>query len=120
LRCRRTDGSTYGGNPLACAVAQAALEVIVNENLVEKAATMGEKMRVGLRELQSVGPDGGWISEVRGKGLLNAIVIDQSKSKRGRSAWDLCLVRISLVHLQLSQRTDLSDRFLSAFASNRS
>ncbi|GAA5939640.1 hypothetical protein JCM10213_009148 [Rhodosporidiobolus nylandii] len=85
-------GSTYGGNPLACAVARAALEVIENENLVEKAETMGEKMRQGLRELQSVGPDGGWISEVRGKGLLNAIVIDQSKSKKGRTAWDLCLI----------------------------
>ncbi|GAA6027820.1 hypothetical protein JCM8097_001732 [Rhodosporidiobolus ruineniae] len=85
-------GSTYGGNPLACAVAKAALEVIVNENLVEKAQTMGEKMRAGLRELQGVGPNGGWVSEVRGKGLLNAIVIDQSKSKKGRTAWDLCLV----------------------------
>ncbi|GAA5999762.1 hypothetical protein JCM10207_005896 [Rhodosporidiobolus poonsookiae] len=85
-------GSTYGGNPLACAVARAALEVIVSENLVQRAADMGEKMRAGLRALQGVGPDGGWISEVRGKGLLNAIVIDQSKSKRGRTAWDLCLV----------------------------
>ncbi|GAA5910408.1 hypothetical protein JCM6882_007349 [Rhodosporidiobolus microsporus] len=85
-------GSTYGGNPLACAVAKAALEVIIDEKLVEKAQTMGEKMRAGLRELQSVGPDGGWISEVRGKGLLNAIVIDQSKSKKGRTAWDLCLI----------------------------
>jgi 4-aminobutyrate aminotransferase-like enzyme len=69
--------------------------VIVNENLVEKAASMGEKMRAGLRALQNVGPDGGWISEVRGKGLLNAIVIEQGKSKRGRSAWDLCLVRLT-------------------------
>ncbi|GAA5843488.1 hypothetical protein JCM9279_000765 [Rhodotorula babjevae] len=85
-------GSTYGGNPLACAVAQAALEVIVKEDLSARAQSMGEKMRAGLRELQSVGPDGGWISEVRGKGLLNAIVIDQAKSKRGRSAWDLCLI----------------------------
>ncbi|GAA5820728.1 hypothetical protein JCM11251_003130 [Rhodosporidiobolus azoricus] len=85
-------GSTYGGNPLACAVARAALEVIVDENLVDKAQRMGEKMRAGLRELQNVGPDGGWISEVRGKGLLNAMVIDQSKSKKGRSAWDLCLI----------------------------
>ncbi|GAA5913728.1 hypothetical protein JCM6882_002327 [Rhodosporidiobolus microsporus] len=85
-------GSTYGGNPLACAVARAALEVIVDENLVERAQTMGEKMRAGLRALQGVGPKGGWISEVRGKGLLNAIVIDQSKSRKGRTAWDLCLI----------------------------
>ncbi|GAA5935918.1 hypothetical protein JCM3775_007362 [Rhodotorula graminis] len=85
-------GSTYGGNPLACAVAKAALEVIVSEDLSARAQSMGDKMRAGLRALQSVGPDGGWISEVRGKGLLNAIVIDQAKSKRGRSAWDLCLI----------------------------
>ncbi|GAA6053214.1 hypothetical protein JCM3770_000035 [Rhodotorula araucariae] len=85
-------GSTYGGNPLACAVARAALEVIVNEDLCARAAAMGEKMRAGLRALQGVGPAGGWISEVRGKGLLNAIVIDQAKSTKGRTAWDLCLV----------------------------
>jgi ornithine--oxo-acid transaminase len=66
--------------------------VIVSEDLCARAQRLGEKMRAGLRELMGVGPDGGWINEVRGKGLLNAIVIDQSKSKKGRSAWDLCLV----------------------------
>lgn len=49
-------------------------------------------MRAGLNELKSVGPNGGWIQEVRGKGLLNAIVIDQSKSTKGRGAWELCLL----------------------------
>lgn len=49
-------------------------------------------MRKGLEALRSVGPNGGWINEVRGKGLLNAIVIDQTKSTKGRGAWDLCLL----------------------------
>lgn len=49
-------------------------------------------MRKGLEGLKSVGPNGGWIQTVRGKGLLNAIVIDQTKSTKGRGAWDLCLL----------------------------
>lgn len=85
-------GSTYGGNPLACAVATAALQVIVDEDLSGRAETLGALLRKGLNELKGIGPDGGWITEVRGKGLLNAIVIDQTKSKKGRSAWDLCLL----------------------------
>ncbi|CEQ39601.1 SPOSA6832_01154, partial [Sporobolomyces salmonicolor] len=85
-------GSTYGGNPLACAVAQAALEVIVNEDLAARAQSLGQKMRDGLNALRGVGPNGGWITEVRGKGLLNAIVIDETKSTKGRGAWDLCCV----------------------------
>ncbi|GAA5958308.1 hypothetical protein JCM21900_001346 [Sporobolomyces salmonicolor] len=85
-------GSTYGGNPLACAVAQAALEVIVNEDLAARAQNLGQKMRDGLNALRGVGPNGGWITEVRGKGLLNAIVIDETKSTKGRGAWDLCCV----------------------------
>ncbi|KDE04872.1 ornithine aminotransferase [Microbotryum lychnidis-dioicae p1A1 Lamole] len=85
-------GSTYGGNPLACAVASAALDVLVNEQLSERAERLGQRMRKGLEVLKSVGPDGGWITTVRGKGLLNAIVIDQTKSTKGRGAWDLCLL----------------------------
>lgn len=85
-------GSTYGGNPMACAVATAALEVLVNEDLSNRADRLGREMRKGLEELKSVGPSGGWIQEVRGKGLLNAIVIDQTKSTKGRGAWDLCLL----------------------------
>lgn len=49
-------------------------------------------MRSGLAALKGVGPNGGWITEVRGKGLLNAIVIDETKSTKGRGAWDLCCV----------------------------
>ncbi|KAK7205649.1 Car2 ornithine aminotransferase [Myxozyma melibiosi] len=81
-----THGSTFGGNPLACAVSIAALQVVVEENLVERAAVLGEKFQNGLKALE-----GGAIKEVRGKGLLTAIVIDNSKTN-GRSAWDLCLL----------------------------
>lgn len=82
-----THGSTYGGNPLSCAVAIAALQVVKDENLVQRADTMGEKFRRGLEPLLKTGI----VSEIRGKGLLNAIVIDSSKAN-GRTAWDLCLL----------------------------
>ncbi|KEI39733.1 uncharacterized protein L969DRAFT_87737 [Mixia osmundae IAM 14324] len=86
-------GSTYGGNPLACAVASEALDVLVDEKMSERAAELGETFRAQLREIaNSKGPEGGWITEVRGRGLLNAVVIDESKSKRGRGAWQLCLL----------------------------
>lgn len=76
-------GSTYGGNPLACAVAIAALKVVQEENLSEKSAYLGEVLR---QKLQKIPSDR--ITLVRGKGLLNAIVI---KEKGGVSAWDVCL-----------------------------
>lgn len=82
-----THGSTYGGNPLSSAVAIAALQVVKDENLVERAATLGERFRKGLEPLLETGI----ISEIRGKGLLNAVVVDSSKAN-GRSAWDLCLL----------------------------
>lgn len=66
-------GSTFGGNPLACAVATAALEVLKNENLAENAEYLGKILR---RELKNI--DTPMIQLVRGKGLLNAIVIDES------------------------------------------
>ncbi|CAG8438029.1 6827_t:CDS:2 [Ambispora gerdemannii] len=78
-------GSTYGGNPLGCAVAIAALEVIKEENLVEKAVVLGEKFRAELRKIASP-----LIHTVRGRGLLNAIVIDETKSDK--TAWQLCLL----------------------------
>ncbi|EWC44610.1 ornithine aminotransferase [Drechslerella stenobrocha 248] len=81
-----THGSTYGGNPLGCAVAIAALEVVRDERLTERAATLGERFRAGLRALESP-----IVSVVRGKGLLNAIVVDEAKTN-GRSAWELCLL----------------------------
>jgi len=76
-------GSTYGGNPLACKVAIAALEVIKNEKLVENAAKMGEIFRGEMRGIKS-----DMIELVRGKGLLNAVVI---RNKPGKTAWDVCL-----------------------------
>ncbi len=76
-------GSTYGGNPLACAVAIAALTVLKEEKMAENAALMGELFRAELRALPSK-----HIKLVRGKGLLNAIVIDHPDKD---AAWKLCL-----------------------------
>ncbi|EKG14669.1 Aminotransferase class-3 [Macrophomina phaseolina MS6] len=81
-----THGSTYGGNPLGSAVAIRALELIQEENMVERAEKLGHIFRDGLKNLNNP-----MISIVRGKGLLNAIVIDESKTN-GHSAWDLCLL----------------------------
>ena len=81
-----THGSTYGGNPLGCAVAIRALEIIHEENMVARAEQAGQKFRQGLRALQSP-----IITTIRGKGLLNAIVIDESRTG-GHSAWDLCIL----------------------------
>ena len=76
-------GSTYGGNPLACAVAMAALQVLKDERLAYNASVMGELLRSELRKLNSP-----FIETVRGKGLLNAIVI---KHPNPDAAWELCL-----------------------------
>lgn len=66
-------GSTYGGNPLACKVAMAALQVLKDENLAQNAEEMGKFLRKELEEIQSP-----LIKNIRGKGLLNAIVINHS------------------------------------------
>jgi ornithine--oxo-acid transaminase len=76
-------GSTYGGNPLACKVAMASLQVLKDEKLADNAEYLGSILRKELRGIKS-----DMISEVRGKGLLNAIVI---KPKNGKDAWDVCL-----------------------------
>ena len=81
-----THGSTYGGNPLGCAVAIRALEIIRDEKMTESAERLGQMFRDGLKAINSP-----LISVVRGKGLLNAIVVDESKTG-GRKAWDLCLL----------------------------
>ena len=83
-----THGSTYGGNPLGSAVAIKALEIVEEENLVQRAQELGETFRNGLRNIQARDP---MIETIRGKGLLNAIVIDESKTG-GHSAWDLCML----------------------------
>ena len=76
-------GSTYGGNPLACAVAIESLQVLKDENMTENAAAMGELLRSELRKINSP-----LLKTVRGKGLLNAIVIAHPNPE---AAWNLCL-----------------------------
>lgn len=76
-------GSTYGGNPLACAVAMRSLEVLVEENMMENAEKQGKFFRQQLTELNSP-----LIKTIRGKGLLNAIVIEHPNPD---AAWELCL-----------------------------
>jgi len=80
-------GSTYGGNPLGCAVAMTALRVLVDEKLADRAEKLGEIFRAGILALKSP-----FVKEVRGKGLLNAVVIDEEKSCKGRTAWQFCLL----------------------------
>ena len=79
-------GSTYGGNPMACAVTVAALEVVKNENLAENAARLGKIFRARMQKLVD---KKGIVSLVRGKGLLNAIIIKPMAS--GETAWDVCV-----------------------------
>jgi ornithine--oxo-acid transaminase len=76
-------GSTYGGNPLACAVAIESLQVLKDEHMTENAEAMGELFRNELQKLNSP-----FISLIRGKGLLNAIVVKHSNPE---AAWELCL-----------------------------
>lgn len=76
-------GSTYGGNPLGCKVAIAALEVVREEKLAENSEKLGKIFR---EEMRSVKSD--MVELVRGKGLLNAVVI---KPKNGKTAWDVCV-----------------------------
>jgi len=79
-------GSTFGGNPLGVSVAMAALDVVTDENLVQNARKMGKILRSGLKELEQNSP---LICDVRGKGLLNAIEINDSPDSS--TAWDICL-----------------------------
>ena len=76
-------GSTYGGNPLACKVAIAALQVLKDENMAENSALQGAYLR---RELSAMESE--YISTVRGKGLFNAIVINHSNKD---AAWEICM-----------------------------
>ena len=79
-------GSTFGGNPLACKVAQAALEVVIDEKLAEKAEDLGQIFRDQLeKRLGHLNI----VSKVRGKGLLNAIVINDTEDSS--TAWDMCI-----------------------------
>ena len=76
-------GSTYGGNPLACAVAMTALQVLKDEKMENNAESMGILFRNEIKKLDSP-----FIELIRGKGLLNAIVI---KHKNPEASWELCL-----------------------------
>ena len=76
-------GSTFGGNPLAAKVAVAALQVVTDEKLAEKAEYLGKIFREEIGKIDSE-----MIELVRGKGLLNAIII---KPRNGKEAWDVCL-----------------------------
>jgi len=79
-------GSTYGGNPLACAVAREAMQVVIDEKLAENAAKLGQVLRDGLEDIAK---RIGIIELVRGKGLLNAIVIYCPEDSN--MAWDICV-----------------------------
>jgi len=81
-------GSTFGGNPLACAVATAALQVVDDENLAENAQKLGEIFRARMEAIDSP-----LIETVRGKGLLNAVVIKPFGN--GKTAYDICLTLLS-------------------------
>jgi ornithine--oxo-acid transaminase len=76
-------GSTYGGNPLACRVAMAALEVLKEEKMAENADRLGKILRDELAKINS-----DRITAIRGMGLLNAIVIEP---RNGKDAWDVCI-----------------------------
>lgn len=76
-------GSTYGGNPLACAVATTSLQVLKDENMAQNAEVLGNLFRDELSKINSA-----HILKIRGKGLLNAIVIDHEDEN---AAWNLCL-----------------------------
>jgi ornithine--oxo-acid transaminase len=64
-----------------------ALKVLVDEKLADRATALGEVFRSGIQALNSP-----FVAEVRGKGLLNAVVINEAMSKRGRTAWQFCLL----------------------------
>ena len=79
-------GSTFGGNPIACAVAMAALTVVKEENLSERAEKLGKLFR---SEMEKLIEKTDLITKVRGKGLLNAILINDTPESK--TAWNLCL-----------------------------
>ena len=79
-------GSTFGGNPIACAVAMAALEVVKDENLSENAEAMGKIFR---SRMNAMIEKTNLATLVRGKGLLNAVLINDTEESS--TAWDICM-----------------------------
>jgi ornithine--oxo-acid transaminase len=87
-----THGSTYGGNPLGCAVSMAALNVVVEEKLCENSIAMGELFR---SELSKLIKPGSIVTTIRGKGLLNAIVVNEDHEKlksKNLSGYGICKI----------------------------
>ena len=80
-------GSTYGGNPMACAVAIEALKVVLDEDLADNAERLGKVFRARMNALKNRRPD--LITLVRGMGLLNAVVINDGENSK--KAWQICL-----------------------------
>lgn len=97
-------GSTYGGNPLACAVAKKAMEVLIEEKMSENSARLGEIFRREMRKLQS--ESDGMMTAVRGVGLFNAVVI---APKPGKSAMDVCIAMRDAAPLGLLAKPTQSD-----------
>ncbi|RZP04598.1 MAG: ornithine--oxo-acid transaminase, partial [Flavobacteriales bacterium] len=79
-------GSTFGGNPLGCSIAMAALKVAVDENLADNAEKLGIIFR---KELSDFALENNLVKSVRGKGLLNAILINDTEESK--TAWNICL-----------------------------
>ncbi len=79
-------GSTFGGNPLGCKGAIAALDVILEEDLTAKAGKLGELFR---KEINKYVEESDLVTLVRGRGLLNAIVINDTEDSS--TAWDICV-----------------------------
>lgn len=81
-----THGSTFGGNPLGCAVSIRALELVQEEGLIDRSERLGQIFRHGLQRIDSP-----LFKTVRGKGLLNAIVMEHT-TNRAQTAWELCML----------------------------
>ena len=100
-------GSTYGGNPLACVVAEASLQVLIDEGLAENATKQGNKLMKALVEISKLTNSSAsgkqLIKQVRGRGLLMAVVIEDEG--HDDLAWDICL---KLADLGLVQTNTLN------------
>ena len=86
-------GSTFGGNPLACAVAMAALDVVEEEKLSDKAEELGQFFRA---EINKIIEKTELIYQVRGKGLLNAILVNDTPESP--TAWNICMQLACLLY----------------------
>lgn len=95
-------GSTFGGNPMAAVVAVEALKVLTEDGLIENAERLGRMFRDRMNALKQKSEH---IKLVRGKGLLNAVVIGETKS--GKTAWDLC---VELMHNGLLAKPTHGDK----------